>query len=155
MPPSFSETRGGLRACFVRSNTTTKGNRSMNVSSRTTNRSSRGIGLRHLAAIGGSLYATAGAALAQAGSYGGTDTKVTSFLNNINGLLNLASIAVVTIAIIFAGYQIAFAHKRIADVAPILIGGLLIGAAAQIAKMLIGDPDAPVAMLHLLPMAVA
>lgn len=85
------------------------------------------------------LYSFAGAALA----YGGTDTKVTSFLNNINGLLNLASIAVVTIAIIFAGYQIAFAHKRIADVAPILIGGLLIGAAAQLAKMLIGDPEAP------------
>ena len=29
-------------------------------------------------------------------------------------------------------------HKRIADVAPILIGGFLIGAAAQVAKMLIG-----------------
>jgi len=72
-------------------------------------------------------------------SYGGTDTKVCGFLDNINGLLNIASIAVVTIAIIFAGYQIAFAHKRISDVAPILIGGLLIGAAGQIAKMLIGD----------------
>ena len=69
----------------------------------------------------------------------GTDTKVCGFLDNINGLLNLASIAVVTIAIIFAGYQIAFAHKRISDVAPILIGGLLIGAAGQIAKMIIGD----------------
>ena len=31
------------------------------------------------------------------------------------------SVAVVTIAIIFAGYQIAFAHKRISDVAPILL----------------------------------
>ena len=94
----------------------------MNASSRNTDRSARRIELRYLATIGGSLYATAGTALAQAGSYGGTDTKVTSFLNNINGLLNLASIAVVTIAIIFAGYQIAFAHKRIADVAPIIIG---------------------------------
>ncbi|TGR15954.1 type VI secretion protein, partial [Mesorhizobium sp. M8A.F.Ca.ET.202.01.1.1] len=53
--------------------------------------------------------------------------------------LNIASIAVVTIAVIFAGYQIAFAHKRIADVAPILIGGVLIGAAGQIARMLLGD----------------
>lgn len=69
-----------------------------------------------------------------------TGTKVTGFLNNINGLLNIASIAIVTIAVIFAGYQIAFAHKRIADVAPILIGGLLIGAAGQIAKMIIGTP---------------
>jgi type IV secretion system protein VirB2 len=77
--------------------------------------------------------------------FGGTDSKVTGFLQNINGLLNLASIAVVTIAVIFAGYQIAFAHKRIADVAPILVGGFLIGAAAQIARMLVGDDGGAVA----------
>lgn len=71
--------------------------------------------------------------------FGETGEKVCGFFDNINGLLNMASVAVVTIAVIFAGYQIAFAHKRIADVAPILIGGLLIGAATQIAKMLIGD----------------
>ena len=80
-----------------------------------------------------------------AGDFGGTDSKVTGFLQNINGLLNLASIAVVTIAVIFAGYQIAFAHKRIADVAPILVGGFLIGAAAQIARMLVGDAGGAVA----------
>lgn len=78
-------------------------------------------------------------ALAQA--FGGADAKVCGFFSNVNGLLNMASIAVVTIAIIFAGYQIAFAHKRISDVAPILVGGLLIGAAAQIARMLLG-PEA-------------
>lgn len=63
------------------------------------------------------------------------------FIKNIHTVLNLMSVAVVTIAIIFAGYQIAFAHKRIADVAPILIGGVLIGAAGQIAKMLVGNAD--------------
>lgn len=68
--------------------------------------------------------------------YDDTEGSVCGFLDNINGLLSIASIAVVTIAIIFAGYQIAFAHKRIADVAPILIGGLLIGAAGQIASMI-------------------
>ena len=77
--------------------------------------------------------------LAFAQDFAGADEKVCGFFDSINGLLNLASIAVVTIAVIFAGYQIAFAHKRISDVAPILIGGLLIGAAGQIAKMLIGD----------------
>ena len=76
------------------------------------------------------------------GDFGGADGKVTTFLSNLTGLLDLASIAVVTIAIVFAGYQIAFAHKRISDVAPILIGGLLVGAAGQIAKMVIGDPAA-------------
>ncbi len=92
------------------------------------------------------LLAVPGLAIAQAApDFGGTDNKVTGFLQNINGLLNLASIAVVTIAVIFAGYQIAFAHKRISDVAPILIGGFLIGAAAQIAKMLVGDGGGAVA----------
>jgi type IV secretion system protein VirB2 len=93
-------------------------------------------------------FASPGIVLAQAApDFGGADSKLTGFLQNINGLLNLASIAVVTIAVIFAGYQIAFAHKRIADVAPILIGGFLIGAAAQIAKMLVGDAGAGVAVV--------
>jgi type IV secretion system protein VirB2 len=73
------------------------------------------------------------------GGFAGTDKKVCGFLDNVNGLLNMGSIAVVTIAVIIAGYQIAFAHKRISDVSPILIGGVLIGAAGQIAKMLIGE----------------
>ena len=83
------------------------------------------------------LLVVAGPAFAD--GYGGTDQAVCGFLDNINGLLSMASIAVVTIAIIFAGYQIAFAHKRIADVAPILIGGLLIGAAGQIASMIMPE----------------
>ena len=74
--------------------------------------------------------------------YGKTEGAVCGFLDNINGLLSIASIAVVTIAIIFAGYQIAFAHKRISDVAPILIGGLLIGAAGQIASMIMPENEA-------------
>ena len=72
------------------------------------------------------------------GDFTETGATTKKFFDNVNGLLNVASISVVTIAVIFAGYQIAFAHKRIADVAPILIGGFLIGAAAQVAKMLIG-----------------
>ena len=87
--------------------------------------------------------------------FAGADQKVCGFFDSINGLLNLASIAVVTIAVIFAGYQIAFAHKRISDVAPILIGGLLIGAAGQIAKMLIGNTGeecgTSAMLVHVLP----
>ncbi len=63
------------------------------------------------------------------------------FLENITGLLQVASIAVVTIAVIFAGYQIAFAHKRISDVAPILIGGVLIGAAGQLAAWIMPERE--------------
>jgi type IV secretion system protein VirB2 len=83
----------------------------------------------------------------------GATTRVQSFFGNINALLNIASIAVVTIAIIFAGYQIAFNHKRIGDVAPVLIGGFLIGAAAQISKMLLPGDVTSTAMtvIQLLP----
>lgn len=80
--------------------------------------------------------------LALAGG-GGPDSdfegQACGFLTQITDLLGIASIAVVTIAIVFAGYQIAFAHKRISDVAPILIGGLLIGAAGQLAGWILGD----------------
>lgn len=62
-------------------------------------------------------------------------TTVSTFADTIKTLLNAISIVVVTIAVIFAGYQIAFAHKRIGDVAPVLIGAVLIGAASQIATM--------------------
>lgn len=84
-------------------------------------------------------------ALAQDGT--GAAGRVTTFFTNINALLNVASIAIVTIAVIFAGYQIAFNHKRVGDVAPVLIGGFLIGAAAQIAKMLLPDDVTSTAMM--------
>lgn len=71
------------------------------------------------------------------GAAGAASTKVNSFFTSIQGILNTVSVVVITIAIIFAGYQIAFAHKRISDVAPILIGALLIGGASQIAAMLL------------------
>ncbi len=86
-----------------------------------------------------SLLLVAGGALATNGSgLGETGEKMCGFLENVNGLLNMGSALVVTIAVIIAGYQIAFAHKRISEVSPILIGGVLIGAAAQIANMVIG-----------------
>ncbi|SDH03545.1 MULTISPECIES: TrbC/VirB2 family protein [Rhodanobacteraceae] len=70
-----------------------------------------------------------------------TQTKVCGFFGSIKTILNAASIVVVTVAVIFSGYQIAFAHKRIADVTPALIGGVMIGAAAQIAKTVVGSDN--------------
>ncbi|MBX3711172.1 MAG: TrbC/VirB2 family protein [Lysobacter sp.] len=95
---------------------------------------------RHLSAAMTALVFVAALALPNlAFAFAGSDGKACGFMQNITSILNIVSLAVVTIAIIFAGYQIAFAHKRISDVAPILIGGLLIGAAGQIAKMLLGS----------------
>jgi type IV secretion system protein VirB2 len=86
-----------------------------------------------------------------------TATETTSttcgFFNNIGVVLNAISIIVVTIAIIFTGYKVAFAHARISEVAPVLIGAILIGAASQIAKMFLGNSagteacQAPTAMV--------
>jgi type IV secretion system protein VirB2 len=73
--------------------------------------------------------------LAMAAADGGLGDTTCTFLKTIVGVLNAVSIVVVTIAIIFSGYQIAFAHKRISDVAPVFIGALIIGAASQIAKL--------------------
>ena len=115
----------------------------------------RSLSSKVLSALLASVLILPDVALAQAANFGGTDNKVKGFLDNINGLLNIASVLVVTIAVIFAGYQIAFAHKRISDVAPILIGGFLIGAAAQIAKMLIGTPDAAAMLVNALPYGYA
>ncbi|MCL1501264.1 TrbC/VirB2 family protein [Xanthomonas nasturtii] len=88
-----------------------------------------------------SLLLVAGGAFAGGDELGGTDTRVCGFLNNVTRLLNMGSIAVVTIAVIVAGYQIAFAHKRISEVSPILIGGVLIGAAGQIANMILQNKE--------------
>ncbi|APO97235.1 TrbC/VirB2 family protein [Xanthomonas vesicatoria] len=86
-----------------------------------------------------SLLLFAGGAVAtESAGLGETGEKMCGFLENVNGLLNMGSALVVTIAVVIAGYQIAFAHKRISEVSPILIGGVLIGAAAQIANMVIG-----------------
>jgi len=64
------------------------------------------------------------------------------FAGDVKAILNAVSIIVVTIAVIFSGYQIAFAHKRIGDVAPVLIGAILIGAASQIATMFLKSSSA-------------
>ena len=67
------------------------------------------------------------------GGFAGACGNVVTFFTQFETLLKAVSVLVVTVAIVFAGYQIAFAHKRLSDVAPVLIGGLLIGGAAAIA----------------------
>lgn len=82
---------------------------------------------------------SASSAIAADGGFVGACNKVTAFFKNFETILKVASISIVTIAVVFAGYQIAFAHKRLSDVAPILIGGLLIGGAATIAGWFVAD----------------
>ncbi len=72
-------------------------------------------------------------ALAQTG---GLD-KVNTFMDNVVAILRGASIAVVTAAIMWAGYKFLFKHADIAEVGKIVLGGLLIGGAAELARYLL------------------
>ena len=57
--------------------------------------------------------------------------KINTTVTNINTILVTISIAVVTIAIIWAGFKMIFQGARLADVANVLIGGTLVGGAAD------------------------
>jgi type IV secretion system protein VirB2 len=74
-------------------------------------------------------------AAAQA-AQGGFD-KIEDTVLNVNTILVTISIAVVTIAIIWAGFKMIFQGARLADVANVLIGGTLVGGAAAFASYIV------------------
>ena len=63
--------------------------------------------------------------------------KINTTVTNVNAILVTISIAVVTIAIIWAGFKMIFQGARLADVANVLIGGTLIGGAAAFASYIV------------------
>jgi type IV secretion system protein VirB2 len=63
--------------------------------------------------------------------------KINTTVSNGNTILVTISIAVVTIAIIWAGFKMIFQGARLADVANVLIGGTLIGGAAAFASYIV------------------
>lgn len=69
---------------------------------------------------------------------GGVEQRAGAFMDKVIGVLNVASVGAVTIAVMICGYGIAFGGKTFRDVAPILIGGVIIGAASYIAAMILG-----------------
>jgi type IV secretion system protein VirB2 len=76
------------------------------------------------------------AALAQPALAQGFD-KINTTVTNINGILVTVSVAVVTIAIIWAGFKMMFQGARLSDVANVLIGGTLVGGAAAFAAYIV------------------
>ena len=68
---------------------------------------------------------------------GGFD-KINTTVTNVNAILVTISVAVVTIAIIWAGFKMIFQGARLADVANVLLGGTLIGGAAAFASYIVG-----------------
>jgi type IV secretion system protein VirB2 len=79
------------------------------------------------------LMGTLAPFLAQAQGFDKINTTVT----NVNAILVTISIAVVTIAIIWAGFKMIFQGARLADVANVLIGGTLVGGAAAFASYIV------------------
>lgn len=73
------------------------------------------------------------AAAAQAQGFDKVNTTVT----NVQQILVLISVAVVTIAIMWAGYKMIFQEARLQDVANILLGGTLIGGAGAFAAFIV------------------
>jgi type IV secretion system protein VirB2 len=63
--------------------------------------------------------------------------KINTTVTNVNAILVTVSIAVVTIAIIWAGFKMIFQGARLADVANVLIGGTLVGGAAAFASYIV------------------
>lgn len=64
--------------------------------------------------------------------------RVNKTVEMIQTALTSIAVAVVTIAIMVAGYKIIFGGQTFREVSPLLIGGVLIGAAAEIASRLVG-----------------
>ncbi len=68
---------------------------------------------------------------------GGLD-KVNDFMDNIAGILRGASVITVTVAVMWAGYKFLFTTANVMEVGKIVIAGLLIGGAAEIARYIVG-----------------
>lgn len=73
--------------------------------------------------------------------------KAKAFLSNISMLLNMASIVIVAATLLFVVYQLVLRRQKFEEVRAILFGGLLIGAAAQIARVLLPDDVTSTAMM--------
>lgn len=64
--------------------------------------------------------------------------EINELFETILKYLNGASIAVVTIALLWAGYKVLFQGNTIQEVAKPLLGAVLIGASPWIAQLLLG-----------------
>lgn len=73
----------------------------------------------------------------------GLNETGTGFITMITGLLGVIGGGIATIAVFIFGYQVSFGGKSPAQAAPVLIGGLIIGAAAAIGGAITGTTVKP------------
>lgn len=67
---------------------------------------------------------------------GGLD-KINEFMDNVAGILRGASVITVTVAVMWAGYKFLFMQATVMEIGKIVIAGLLIGGAAEIARYIV------------------
>ena len=67
---------------------------------------------------------------------GGLD-KVNTFMEHLSTALYGVGAVVLTIAFMWAGFKIMFQGQTLREVAPVFIGGILVGAASSIAAYII------------------
>ncbi len=64
--------------------------------------------------------------------------KITPFIVQIAQGLKEIGVPLVTLALMFIGYQIAFSSKSLKALVPVVIGALVVGAAPVLAASLLG-----------------
>lgn len=64
-------------------------------------------------------------------------TKVSAFTCSVLDIVVVIGRVIVTIAIFIFGYQVSFGGKRPTEAAPVLVGGLIIGIAAEVAAFFV------------------
>jgi len=89
---------------------------------------------RFLLLLAFALVFFADAAFAQAGP----PTQISTTLTNISTWLTSIGIVIITIAVMWAGYKMAFAGARFMDISNIFIGAAIAGAAGVIAGWFFG-----------------
>jgi type IV secretion system protein VirB2 len=72
-----------------------------------------------------------------AGSAQAQVAKVNTVMTNVQSVLTGVAVIFFSIAIMWAGFKMAFQHAKWSDISSIVIGGILVGGAAGIASWLI------------------
>jgi type IV secretion system protein VirB2 len=64
-------------------------------------------------------------------------SKVNTVMDNVKGVMTGVAVTVFTLALMWAGFKMAFQHAKWSEVSNIVIGGIFVGGAAGIAGWLI------------------
>ena len=64
-------------------------------------------------------------------------SKVNTVMENVQSVLVGVAVTVFTLALMWAGFKMAFQHAKWSEISNIVIGGILVGGAAGIAAWLI------------------